>query len=347
MLTYGNSLNIFNIHQARSDKGEILSMAQNLAERNDLPKDLPLKPANQGLTEKGFRWTTLPSGKRVQIGGYWGSSTAQGENFIEGMFQVKDSYEPHLDVLTDDDPEAAARRVDGDIAAFEEGLYQSWANLMVKGDATPRQDSIVGLMQRAPYTAIDNEFCFNVGGAGVAANQNLRSAWLVAPGFNTFYGIYNKAHPTLGIEKKRMPVQRIPDPDDATQHAYISPVEFMFSQGICIRDQKAVKRLANIPCGYGDVVTGQWFEALMYARYMHSVVADFETMAGAKGTQWFLYVDGWLYAKLLATINNEKSQVYMGDGNLYHTKLLMIGDIVVRRLDALGYAKDAGETYVA
>lgn len=346
-LTYGNRLNLYYIHQARSDKGEILNMAQNLAERNDLIRDLPSIPANQGLTDKGFRWTSLPGGQRVQIGGYWTSSQPTGENFVEGMLSIKDSYEPHTDTLTDDDPAAAAARVDADIAAFEEGMSQGWVNLLIKGDTTPQQDSIVGMMKRAPYNAIDNEFTFNVGGSTVSGNTNLRSAWLMCPGINTVHLIHNKAHPTLGIEVKRMPMQRVLDPLDSTKHAWISPVEFTFQQGISIRDQKAVKRLANIVSAYGDTLSGSFFEALMYARNMHSVVGAMETSDGSKGSQWFLYVDGWTYSKIIATINVTGSQVYMGDNNIYRTKLVMIGDIIIRRLDGLNYTSGSGETYVS
>ena len=346
-LTYGNRLNLFNVHQVKSDRGETLNMAQNLAERNDLIRDLPTYKANQGLTHKIFRWTTLPSGERVQIGGTWGAEAPQGENAVEGMFSLKTSYEPKTDTLTDDDPEAASARVDGDIAAFEEGLSQSWANLLLKGDPAPRQDSIVGLMQRGPYNAIDNEFCFNVGGSAVSANTNLRSAWLMCPGINTVHLIHNGAHPTVGVERKRMPIQRVEDPDNVgTKHSYISPVEFAFQQGICIRDQRAVKRLANIPAAYGDTLTGDWFEALMYARYNHSIIGQMDTMAGNKGSQWFLYVDGWTYAKLVTAANNEKG-VYFSSDNIYVTKLMMIGDIIVRRLDALSLDAASGETYVS
>lgn len=336
-LTFGNRLNVFNIHAARTDRGETLNMAQNLAERNDLLRDLASYPANQGLTHKGIRWTTLPSGQRVEIGGTWGNEMGHYVPFVEGMFSVKSSFETPRDVLKDDDPETAAAVLDGHIKAFEEGLTQAWANLLVKGDSAPRQDSIVGLMQRAPYNALDNEFCFGIGGTG----SNLRSAWLICPGINTVHLIHNKSHPTFGIEVERMPIQRLVDPDDSTKHNWIVPIEFGFQQGICIRDQKAVKRLANIPCGYGEDVSGDWLEALLYARHMHTVVGDVNG-----GNQWFLYCDGWLYAKLVSLANKEL-RVQMSDANVYQTNLPMIGDIVIRRLDALNYASAAGETVVS
>lgn len=337
--TFGNRQNLFYILSSKTDKGEPLNMAQNLAERLDMIRYIPTYPANQGLTHKYWQWTSLPSGQRVQIGGTWGTEMAQGRADIEGMFSVKSSYEPRTDVLKYDSPEA----VNGQIAAFQEGLGQSWANLMLKGDTTPQQDSIVGLMKRAPYTTCDSEFCFNVGGSGVSANTNLRSGWLMCPGVNTLHFIYNKTNPTLGIGVERMPKQRIVDPNDSTKHAWIQPVEFEFEQGLVIRDVKACKRLANIPCGYGDALTADWFEALVYARHMHTVVGGDQEQP----TQWFFFVDGFLYAKLVSKTQSDSSPVKFRDTNPYRVHLPMIDDIIIARHDALSYAPGSGESYVS
>jgi hypothetical protein len=339
-LTYGNRQNLFYILSAKTSGGEPLNMANNLAERLDMIRFIPTYPANQGMTHKYWQWTSLPSGERVQVGGYWGSDMAQGRADIEGMFSVKSSYEPHRDVLKYESSES----IDAHIRAHEEGIGQGWANLMLKGDDAPKQDSIVGLQKRTPYMTCDNEFCFNVGGSGVSANTNLRSGWLMCPGINTVHFIYDKTNPTVGIKVEKMPVQRIVDPNDSTKHSYIHPVEFEFEQGLVIRDVKSCKRLANIPCGFGDALTADWFEALVYARHMHTVVGGDKDQP----SQWFFFVDGFLYAKIVSKMNADNSFVVQRrDDNPYKIHLPMIDDIIIARNDAQTYAPGSGETYVS
>jgi hypothetical protein len=168
-------------------------------------------------------------------------------------------------------------------------------------------------MGRAPWNAVDSEFCWDVGGTGT----DLRSAWLICPGPTRVHLIHNPNHPTAGIEFEDKGESREVDPNDSTKHRWILTHEYMIQQGLCIRDQRSVKRIANVQCAASDYSGADAInEAINYTQLV------------------------------LAT--NDKLKVYTSDRNIYQTALPMIGpNIVIRRMDALNHASGSGETVVS
>lgn len=326
--------NIFDVQKFKNpSNGAILDVTNTLVEKNDILKDLPTVPANGGLTHSGLRTDALPSGSLVDVGGTWGLSKATRSPFTEAMATIRSTYQAPKDTFTTESPAAAQALLKAEKDDHLEGMSQSWMNLLLTGPTTPTQNAIVGLMGRAPYTSIDNKYTFSVGGTG----NDLRSCWLMAPDVNTVHLIYNPAHPTLGVEMEDKGETYIVDPDDSTKHRWDIVIEFMIQQGICIRNQKAVKRICNVPCGASDTPTAD----------LVNKVIDASLICSVKGKQWFLYCDERLYAQLVKTVNN-KLFVYMSADNIYHTELPMIGkNIILRECDALNHEIGSGESVLS
>ncbi|MDD5010492.1 MAG: hypothetical protein PHQ00_00040 [Phycisphaerae bacterium] len=326
--------NIYDVQKFKNpNNGAILEVTNTIIERNDILKDLSAIPANAGLSHSGLRLDALPSGSLVDVGGTWGASKSTRSKFTEAIATIRDTYQAPKDTFATDSLEAGQALLNAEKQDHIEGMTQSWMNLILEGSTVPTQNGVVGLMKRAPYTTIDNKHTFSVGGTG----DDLRSCWLMAPDINTVHLIYNPAHPTIGVEMQDKGEVYVVDPDDSTKHRWDIVIEFMQQQGICIRNQKAVKRICNVPCGTSDTPTAALVNAVINASIINAV----------SGKQWFLYCDERLYAQLVIGVN-DKNFVYMSDKNIYHTSLPMIGtNIIIRRCDALNHEIGSGETVVS
>jgi len=339
-LYYGAKDNLFSIAKTKGIDGSLLDLTCTMCEANAMLQDLATKPANGGRVHQGVRTAKLPSGQIVTVGGYWGSDKSEYQNFTEGMFLMKSSYECAVDVL---DREGANKAgfLNQEDQNFTEGMSQGHANLLIQGNTTPNEASIVGLNKRTPYAGIDEEFCLDCKGTGA----NLRSAWLVAANPNLVHFIYDPTHPTMGIERKVMPLWREVNPTDSTQHRWMMTIEYAFEQGICIRDYKAVKRLANIAAGPSDAPSTDFLNKLIQARHQHTTIGDQKNVTFGGGTQRFLYLDPMTYIKLVQGAN-ANIKVLVSDRNIYRVNLPMIDDIILRKMDALNMPLNSGETQV-
>lgn len=270
----GSRANLFDLQKLKApgNKG-VLEITNTLVETLDLMKDLVSFPSNGGLFHKGMRISSLPSGSLVNVGGTWGSSKSERTPFVEALATIRDSWECPVDVLQTEGKEVSQALIKDERANHIEGNGQSWCNLILEGPTAPTQNAIVGLMGRAPWNAYDNENTWTVGGTG----NDLRSAWLICPGPSRVHLIHNPDHPTLGIEfeDKTGPngVYKV-DPLDATKHNWWVVHEYMIQQGICIRDQRSVKRICNIQCGASDYSGADAINAAIKASLKHNLMAN-------------------------------------------------------------------------
>jgi len=336
-LTLANRANLFDVQKLKAPGGGIVEVTNTLTEVCDLLADLDALPSNGGLFHQGTRVSALPSGSLVNVGGTWGSSKSERTPFVEALATIKDRWQSPKDVLTTEGKDVSQALVADEDRNHLEGNTQSWANLLIEGQASPTQNSIVGLMDRAPWNAIDSEFCFDVGGTG----DDLRSAWLMQPSVTTVHLIYNPNHPTLGVEMEDKGEVFVQDPTaaslDAAEGRWDIIHEYMLQEGICIRDQRAVKRIANVPCGSNDTPGADLINNVIRASLKHNLSSN---------KMWMLYCDADLYTQLVIGAN-DKLKVYNSDKNIYQTVLPMIGpNIIIRRLDALNKAVSSGETEV-
>lgn len=337
--TLANRQNLYDVQKLKAPNGGAVEITNTLVERNDLLMDLPALPSNGGLFHQGARTSSLPEATLTNIGGTWGSTKSERTPFVEALATVRSRFQSPVDVLQTEGPEVSQLLVTEEKNDHMEGMGQSWANLIVEGPSTPQQNGIVGLMGRAPYKTIDSEFTYDTGGTG----SDLRSCWLMQPGPSTVHLVYNPNHPTLGVEmqdKGEIFVQAfgsVPAPTDlnAAEGRWDIIIEFMLQQGFVIRDQRAVKRIANIPAGATDVPTAELINNVIRAANKHS-----STMSKT----WMLYCDADVHTQLILGAN-DKLKVHTSDQNIYQTELPMIGpNIIIRRLDALNHAIGSGET---
>jgi hypothetical protein len=342
--------NIFDLLKLRLPDGSPLDSILNaMAERDDLMALVPAFPANQGLTHHDLRTISLPTGNLVDVGGSWKTSKAERERVTEALMTIRSAYKAPSDTFKTYEPAIGKRLLKAEKIAHVMALNQHATNMILEGPTTPDQSAIVGLMNQDPYSTYDNIFTFDVGGTG----SDLRSCWLMKPGIDTVHFLYNKNHPTLGIEqieKGEHLEESLGTSND--EHRWNIWIEFMVQKGFFVRDQRALKRICNVPCGVSDTPGVDLINQIINASIINAPTGgSMQVEANGKVTElpspWLLMCDERLYAKLVIAAN-DKLKVYTSDANIYQTKLPMIGpDIIIARMDALNKEIGSGETAVA
>ncbi len=334
--------NIFDVQKMKAPDGSPVDFVLNtLVETDDFTKDLPVFPANGGLTHYGLRTVNLPTGYFVDIGGSWKTSKSQLEPFIEGLATVRSTYQAPKDTYNTMEKSAGKARLAAERTGHITMMNQTWGDVMLQGVSVPNQSAIIGLMKRPPYMTYDSAFCFSAGGT-----SDLRSCWLMKPGIATVHGLYNPNHPTLGIEEDDKGEQLIDALGSGTdEHRWDIMIEYMIQKGLCIVDQRAVKRICNVPCGVSANPGVDLINAIIDASIINVPKMTMNPYANLP-QPWFLYCDERLFSKLIRA-SNDKLFVYMSAENIYRTRMPMIGpDIIVRRWDALNKVLGAGETEI-
>lgn len=347
--------NIFDVLKLKLPNGTpIDSILNALAERDDFAAFVPAFPANNSLTHHALRTINLPTGYLVDVGGSWKASKSEREPYVEALMTIKSTYQAPVDTFQTESPEVGKMLLRAEKIDHVMMINQQLSNIMLEGPNSsgtnqPNQSAIVGLMQRAPYATHDSKFTFNVGGSG----SDLRSCWLMKPGVDTLHMLYNPNHPTLGIEQKDKGEQLIQGLGTSNdEHRYDIFIEFMVQKGIFVRDQRALKRICNVPCGVADLPGADLITQIIEASIINAPTGGtMQVQADGRITDtpapWLLMCPERLYAKLVVSAN-DKLMVYKSDDNIYRTKLPMIGDnIIILRWDALNKALGSGETVVA
>ncbi len=352
--------NIFDVLKMKLPNGSAVDSVVNaLAEHDDFSRFVPAFPANNGLTHHGVRTIALPTGFIVNVGGSWKSSKASHEPFVEGLMTVRSTYEAPTDTFTQEKQEVGEALLRANRTSHVMSLNQATGKAILGGgdDNTgttpnPKPDSLVGLMDRAPYETHDSKFTFSVGGSG----NDLRSCWLMKPGVDTVHTLFNPNHPTLGIEEDFKGEEREDNlGTNNDEHRYNIVYEYLITKGIMIRDQRALKRICNVDCGVTALPGNDLIEQILYASIINAPTGGSMTQ-NANGvvtelpSNWILLCDEWLYAKLVVEANN-KLMVHTSNKNIYKTDLPMIGvgpnGIIVARWDALNKVIGSGEAAVS
>jgi hypothetical protein len=320
-LEYGNRDNLFNMAKAHGKDGSLLDMSINLAEKNDLIRDLPSYPANGGRTHTGVRWSSLPTGTIISVGGGWSASFGDLQPYTANTCIMKSRYQAPVDALKQEENPAEYRRAQE--AAHEEGMSQSAAMTIMYGNDAADPEKIDGLSNIGPWNDLsETDYVYDMGGS-----SNFRSCWLVAPGLINCHLIHPKGDDNVGLsheDKGEVFVNASDTDSGASGKRWDVITEFEWIFGIVVRDQRSVKRICNIDSSLSEIST-DLIKKIIQARHRHNVTAPMG---------WFLYCDPLIYTQLVI-LAGEKANVRYSVDNPYRVELPMIGDIMVRRMDAL------------
>lgn len=341
-LEFGNRDNIFNMAQAFTQDGKVLNFAHNLVEVNDLVRDMPALPTNEGnLAFRGARWDSLPAGTFIALGDGVTAQKGTLQSYREVIGILQSRYQvPVMELQAMGGPAEMAKYREKQIRAHHIGMSQGLSNALINGAAGANHEKLDGLFQRAPWNSIANtEYVFDAGGTGAT----LRSALLVKPGPETFTLLYPKDHPQKGIveqDKGEEPVTVTTTDANGTSNAVRYDLVTMFNWwvGWQIENQKAIKRIVNIPITFATL-TETIIRKIFEARYIHTIISSMADPQSGNAeyrveAPWYLYVDPYVFIQL-ASLKLGRVNVQYSVDNPWKISQLQIDDIIIRRMETL------------
>jgi hypothetical protein len=228
------------------NNGRLQFVAQTLARKNPIVREVPILEANQALTHIQNRQTSLPTVyKRAINDGVLKS--AHKETPVTApmsLFETMSQIDEEILRLAGANAAAVRQRKD---AAFIEAMTQSVADEIIYGSVG---DDVLGFNGLATmfnsstaYPNDDTTWYYNVQLAG-GSGSDTTSIWVVEWGADKAHLIYPKGT-QAGIEINDLGKQLVSGVTASTQFvAYVT--QFKWRCGLFVADERCVQRIANI-----------------------------------------------------------------------------------------------------
>lgn len=213
--------------------GKALTVAQLLAQTNDIVGDMPYVDANEGTTHKILQQVGLPATYWAQMNKGVPSSKdvtvqqKEGTGILESL-SISDMRMPNVKEVRTNNMVASMSALSNDMAT--ELFYGTAAN----------PEGLVGLASRYnDSTAGNGQNIIKMGGAG-ADNTSI---WLIGFGRRAIYGVLPKGY-TSGIKHEDRGAFPHTDSDGNTYMAHRD--EYSFASGVAVEDWRYAVRICNI-----------------------------------------------------------------------------------------------------
>jgi len=225
--------------------GQLLFVAETLARKNPIVREVPIMEANQALTHVGSRQSSLPTVQKRAINDGVPKSAHKEIPVTAPMslFETMSQVDEELLRLAGANAAAVRQRKD---AAFIEAMAQAVADEIFFGSLADDVLGFNGLTTMFNSTTVypnnDSTWYYNVLSAGGAGGCT--SVWIVEWGPEKAHLIYPKGT-QAGIEINDLGKQLVAGVTASTEFvAYVT--QFKWRCGLFVADERCVQRLANI-----------------------------------------------------------------------------------------------------
>jgi hypothetical protein len=314
---------------------EIIDVAEVLNETNDVVQDAIVQRANDITSHVVARRTALPSVNWVKIGNGWNATTGLLNQAREEMGQLKARYLCPQDVMRlQADP--AKFRMQQERAYIESmgqelsnTLFGNYAAGALSPTATPPEEFAGFQYRYGSLGTTDTNYVLNNGGTNAGGHT---SVWFVQWKPDGVYLIHPRNTDGGGLKKEDKGLQLVSGDNSvaSTSATSLNPTnqlwayitEFGWDVGLCVEDQRCVKRLANI-----DTATGSsdGLDVDNIIRIRNNFKSN-ETI--------FMYCNEEVYTQL-QILAKDKTNVYWTENNPFGKPQMMFLDMPVRRCDAI------------
>lgn len=229
-----NHLSLLEIAK-RVHNGKFQSIAETLAETNDIITDAVWLPANDLTSHVYTRQQALPNGtyKKPRQGvAPEGAKTNQIREEVADLYGYSNVDEQELNKT----PDKAAARMSEDMM-FIEGLSQTTAGDIIYGNNGADPEKLMGLANRPEW----NNLAANVIGSG-GTGSDLASLWILQWGERAISLRY-PMNQEIGISWEDLGRQPV---SDGTNDFYAMVSQFIISYALIIKDIRNAQRVANI-----------------------------------------------------------------------------------------------------
>ena len=307
-----------------------------LVESNPMLHDIPFKPGNGILSHEGARIDVLPTPEIVDVADGWTSQSVQFDKYkaVISIFRMR------LDIprdILDLHPGKVQFRADLEDACgegFGQGLINHFIYGTSVGAGASKKFDGIGTWRTTPdatdpISITNGDYATFDAGGGTGADT--MSFWLLQPGYRKLFliGPANDAKNGMSLEDKGEVEKITNDAEYVAGSAdkktrYDVRTEFSQKLGWVLEDERALCRIRNVATTRASFTDDTIFEIVMQAKT--------EVFKGPEPV--FMYINARAEYILMA-IASKKGNVIYDKNNPYDIPMLRIGDVFIRRCDAL------------
>ena len=230
-------LTLIEVAKRKNPDGTMATIAEALAEQNDILQDAIWREANDTFSNKTVRRASLPAGSWRKLNKGVATASSSTIELVDTIGMLETWSENDIEVINAFPNPVQARN--DEAMAFVEGLGQTMASTMIYGNAATTPETFTGLAPRlGTISATTN--VINEGGSGSTTSSIFVVDW--SP--TGVYMIYPK-NSMAGLEHEDRGVETVTD--DTTNAKYRAYVDvFNWKAGMVVKNSKSIARLANI-----------------------------------------------------------------------------------------------------
>ena len=228
-------LGLVEVVKRHDPNGNLATIAEVLAQTNDIIADAVWKEGNDIFSNKTVRRSSLPAGTWRKLNRGVAAESSDTVELIDTIGILETRAENDVEIINAfSNPQQA--RMD-EAAAFIEGLSQEMAATMIYGNAATAPEEFTGLAPRMDALAATANV---IGGGG---STTLTSIYVVNWGVNSVFMAYPR-NTTGGLQHEDLGIQDALDASSNKFRAYVD--RFVWRAGMVVKNPKCVARYANL-----------------------------------------------------------------------------------------------------
>lgn len=238
ILHTGTQMTLLELAKRTDPDGELASIAEVLAQDNEVLLDAPWIEANDTFGHKITRRTTLPTGSWRKLNAGVAAEVSKTQEVYETIGMLESYAEVDKD-LVDAAPNPKQFR-NQEAQAFLEGLSQHLAATTFYGITATEPEEFDGFATRMPKLAATQNI---IGSGGTGSGTDLTSIYIVNWGPNKVFMLYPKGSKSMGVKHTDLGE----DTKSASSTMWqVYRDHFQVKTGLCVKDDRCIGRVANI-----------------------------------------------------------------------------------------------------
>lgn len=235
---------LYDVLSNKDENGDYLDIAKVLEKTTPIFRDAPMIEGTGTTTHKHAVQTGINEASTVQLGQYRDTGKSSARTFVSTIEKVGNAYKIPVDVLklATNESEFLSRETD----SMSMGLAQKFEEKVIYGSGAGEE--MLGLAPR--LNDVSNQMVVDAGDN----TANLTSLYLVGWGYSDgTYIAYPKGDDNVGLSIEDLGVQTFNDTSE--KYLQYRILQGDMSGGLCVGDNRAIARVANIDTTTVDETT--------------------------------------------------------------------------------------------
>ena len=230
-------LTLVELAKRKDPDGNLATIAEVLAEDNEILQDAIWQPSNDTFSYKVVRRSSLPTGSWRKFNEGVSIEASRTVEELETIGMLETFARNDVDLIKGF-PNPTKARMDEAIS-FLEGMGQTLAETMVYGNASTTPETFTGLAPRMDALATTTNV-LDSGGSG----SDLTSIFVIMWAPNKVFMTYPKGDPNIGIRHEDLGIETVEPSAGTLYRAYVD--HFQIKAGMVVKDPRCIGRISNI-----------------------------------------------------------------------------------------------------